>query len=82
VVVHQVVHGGFGRKSNERIASDTEQMKNTPIRVCVKIAFVNYRYNFSPIYFQALLGMRNFHKRRAVCACANCIESGPQLPKV
>jgi hypothetical protein len=35
-----VVHGGFGRKGIAKIVSDTERMKNTPIFVCAKTAFV------------------------------------------
>jgi hypothetical protein len=30
----------FGRKSISKIVSHTEQMKNTPIHVCAKTAFV------------------------------------------
>jgi hypothetical protein len=32
--------GFFGRKSVVKIVADTEQMKNAPIRVCAKTAFV------------------------------------------
>jgi hypothetical protein len=35
-----VVRGSFRRKSIARNASDTEQMKNTPIHICAKTAFV------------------------------------------
>jgi hypothetical protein len=31
---------GFGRKSIAKIVSDTKRMKNTPIHVCAKTAFV------------------------------------------
>jgi hypothetical protein len=32
--------GGFARKSIAKILSGTERMKNTPIHVCAKTAFV------------------------------------------
>jgi hypothetical protein len=32
--------GGFGRKSIAKIVSDIEGMKNKPIHVCAKTAFV------------------------------------------
>jgi hypothetical protein len=32
----------FGRKSVAKIVSDTEQVKNTPIHVCAKTAFVGW----------------------------------------
>jgi hypothetical protein len=35
--------GGFGRKSVSTIVSDTERMKNTPIRVCAETFFVSWR---------------------------------------
>jgi hypothetical protein len=40
IVSQTVVRGGFGRKGIEKIVSDTERMKNTPMYVCAKTAFV------------------------------------------
>jgi hypothetical protein len=34
--------GSFGRKSIEKIVKDTERMKNTPIHVCAKTAFIGW----------------------------------------
>jgi hypothetical protein len=33
--------GGFGRKNVAKIVSETERMKNTPIHVCAKTAFLD-----------------------------------------
>jgi hypothetical protein len=41
-VVRQVVCRRFRKKSNTKIVSDTERMKNTPIRVCAKTTFVGW----------------------------------------
>jgi hypothetical protein len=35
--------GDFGRESKAKIVSDTERMKNTPIRVCDKTTFVQQK---------------------------------------
>jgi hypothetical protein len=35
-----VIRGGFGKKIIAKIVSDTERMKNTPVHVCAKTAFV------------------------------------------
>jgi hypothetical protein len=39
-VVRGDTSGGLGIKSVEKIVSDTERMKKTPIHVCTKTAFV------------------------------------------
>jgi predicted DNA-binding transcriptional regulator AlpA len=38
-----VVRGGFGRKVIYKIVSDTSRMKNAPVQVCAKPAFVGWR---------------------------------------
>jgi hypothetical protein len=38
--VRQVIRCGFGKKTNATILSDTERMKNTPIKICDETAFV------------------------------------------
>jgi hypothetical protein len=35
-----MIRGGFGRKGIEKIVSDTGRIKNTPMYVCAKTAFV------------------------------------------
>jgi hypothetical protein len=75
-VVHQTVHSDlqvvFRRKGIAKIVSDTEQMKNTPIHVYTKTAFVygnfNHGYNVSPVHLHALLGVGNFTKVVRLCA--------------
>jgi hypothetical protein len=46
-----------------KMLSDTQRMKNTPIDVCAKTAFVTLTTGImSPFHLCALLGMGNFTK--------------------